>query len=87
MVIPGILFWVLMYLGREELGWKGIAISISIWLCIVLDSRIQDYHQSVLLLYKLCLTLYYSSLYMAVTSTSQDDRLILRLQRTVRCSK
>ena len=29
---PFILFWVLLYLGREALGLKGIIISILIWL-------------------------------------------------------
>ena len=32
LMIPFILFWVLMYLGREELGLKGVAICILIWL-------------------------------------------------------
>ena len=36
MIIPFILFWVLMFLGREELGWKGIVISILIWLVLLL---------------------------------------------------
>ncbi len=34
--IPFILFWVLMYLGREELGLKGVVISILIWLGLLL---------------------------------------------------
>ena len=29
---PFVVFWVLMHLGREELGLKGIIISILIWL-------------------------------------------------------
>ena len=29
---PFIVFWVLMHLGREELGLKGIIISILIWM-------------------------------------------------------
>ena len=33
---PFILFWVLLYLGREELGLKGIIISILIWLGLLL---------------------------------------------------
>jgi hypothetical protein len=29
--LPFIAFWILMYLGRDELGLKGILISIAIW--------------------------------------------------------
>ena len=35
---PFIMFWVLMYLGREELGLKGIVISIVVWLGLLLGS-------------------------------------------------
>ena len=35
---PLIAFWVLVYLGREELGWKGIVISILIWLGLIIGS-------------------------------------------------
>jgi hypothetical protein len=30
--IPFILFWLLIYLGREDLGLKGIGISVMLWL-------------------------------------------------------
>lgn len=33
---PFFVFWVLMYLGHEELGLKGIIVSILIWLGILL---------------------------------------------------
>jgi hypothetical protein len=33
---PFFVFWVLMYLGREELGLKGVIISTLIWLGILL---------------------------------------------------
>ena len=33
---PFFVFWVLMYLGREELGLKGTIVSILIWLGILL---------------------------------------------------
>lgn len=35
---PFIVFWVLMYLGREELGLKGIVISIGVWLGLLIGS-------------------------------------------------
>ena len=35
---PFIVFWVLMYLGREELGLKGIVISLVVWLGLLLGS-------------------------------------------------
>ena len=38
MLIPLILFWILIYLGREELGFKGIIISIIIWLGLLVGS-------------------------------------------------
>ena len=38
MLIPLILFWILIYLGREELGFKGIIISIIIWLGLLAGS-------------------------------------------------
>lgn len=31
MAIPFILFWVLLVLGREELGLKGIGIAVLVW--------------------------------------------------------
>jgi len=34
--IPFALFWILMYLGREELGGRGISISILIWVGLLL---------------------------------------------------
>jgi len=36
MIIPFILFWVLIYLGRDELGFKGVIVNISIWLGLLL---------------------------------------------------
>ena len=36
MMTPLIVFWVLMVLGREELGWKGVVLSILIWLGMLL---------------------------------------------------
>lgn len=33
-----IAFWVLVYLGREELGFKGIVISVLIWLGLLIGS-------------------------------------------------
>lgn len=38
MIIPLVLFWILLFLGREELGFKGIFISIVIWLGLLLGS-------------------------------------------------
>jgi len=35
---PLIVFWVLLYLGREELGLKGLIISILIWLGLLVGS-------------------------------------------------
>ena len=36
MMIPLVTFWFLLYFGREELGLKGIIISIVIWLGLFL---------------------------------------------------
>jgi hypothetical protein len=38
MIIPPILFWILIFLGRDELGFKGIFISVVIWLGLLLGS-------------------------------------------------
>ena len=38
MMIPLILFWLLIFFGREELGLKGIIISIVIWLGLLLGT-------------------------------------------------
>ena len=36
MSIPFLLFWVLIFVARDELGRKGIAIAVSIWLALLL---------------------------------------------------
>jgi hypothetical protein len=36
--LPFIAFWLLMYLGRDELGLKGILISIAIWTVMLLST-------------------------------------------------
>ncbi len=36
MIVPLIVFWVLMILGRSELGWKGIAFCVILWLGLLL---------------------------------------------------
>ncbi len=36
MLLPFLVFWVLIFLGRDELGLKGAVISIAIWLTLVL---------------------------------------------------
>ena len=38
MIIPLLLFWILLFLGREELGFKGIIICIVIWLGLLLGT-------------------------------------------------
>lgn len=38
MIIPFVLFWILIFLGREELGPKGIIISIVIWMVLLLGA-------------------------------------------------
>ena len=35
MLIPFLAFWVLLFLGREELQFKGIAIAIATWLLLL----------------------------------------------------
>lgn len=35
---PAIVFWILIYLGREQLGLKGMVISILIWLGLLVGS-------------------------------------------------
>ena len=48
MIIPFILFWVLIVIGREELGFKGVLISVIIWIALLLVSilvkGISSYH-------------------------------------------
>ena len=36
MLIPFVLFWVLVFLGRDELGIKGGLIAVSIWAALLL---------------------------------------------------
>lgn len=36
MIVPMIVFWVLMVLGRSELGWKGVTFCVSLWLGLLL---------------------------------------------------
>jgi hypothetical protein len=36
MLIPFILFWVLIFLGREELGVKGGLIAVAIWAALLI---------------------------------------------------
>ena len=36
MIIPFLLFWLLIFFGREELGLKGAAVTIAIWLALLL---------------------------------------------------
>lgn len=31
-----IVFWVLMFLGRSELGWKGVSFSVALWAGLLL---------------------------------------------------
>jgi len=38
MIIPLLLFWILLFLGREELGFKGIIICIVVWLGLLLGA-------------------------------------------------
>jgi hypothetical protein len=43
LVIPIVGFWLLMYLGRDELGLKGILISVLIWVAILLGFWLLDF--------------------------------------------
>jgi hypothetical protein len=36
MVIPFAAFWVLIFIGRSELGFKGVAFFIALWLCLLI---------------------------------------------------
>lgn len=38
MIVPLVLFWILLFVGREELGFKGISISIVVWLGLLVGS-------------------------------------------------
>jgi hypothetical protein len=38
MLIPFILFWGLIFLGREELGVKGVLIAVAIWAALLIGS-------------------------------------------------
>jgi hypothetical protein len=35
MAVPFILFWVLLFLGREDLGLKGIGIAVLVWAALL----------------------------------------------------
>lgn len=34
--IPFIAFWVLLYIGRSDLGWKGVVFCIALWLSLAM---------------------------------------------------
>jgi len=36
MLGPFLIFWIVIFIGREELGFKGVAIAIGIWLALLL---------------------------------------------------
>jgi hypothetical protein len=36
MVIPFAFFWALIFIGRSELGFKGVAFFIALWLCLLI---------------------------------------------------
>ncbi len=40
MIIPLLVFWILIFWGREELGVKGIIICIVIWLGLLLGTSL-----------------------------------------------
>jgi len=40
MVIPFAFFWVLIFIGRSELGFKGVAFFIALWLCLLIGCMI-----------------------------------------------
>jgi len=35
-IIPFAAFWVLIFIGRSELGFKGVAFFIALWLCLLI---------------------------------------------------
>lgn len=35
-LIPFAVFWVLIFIGRSELGYKGLVFCVAIWLCLLL---------------------------------------------------
>jgi hypothetical protein len=35
MLIPFVLFWVLIFLGRDELGLKGVLIAVGVWAALL----------------------------------------------------
>jgi hypothetical protein len=36
MGLPFFIFWVLIFLGRSELGWRGAGIAVGIWLGLLI---------------------------------------------------
>ena len=38
--LPAVVFWVVVLLGREELGWRGGAIAVGIWLFLFIGSMV-----------------------------------------------
>ena len=48
MVIPFIVFWVLLYFARDDLGIKGIAIAVLVWSCLLTGMLLLGISPSVL---------------------------------------
>ena len=39
LIFPFAAFWVLIFIGKSELGFKGIAFFVTLWLCLFLGWR------------------------------------------------
>lgn len=35
MALPFLVFWVIIFLGRSDLGWRGVMLCIGIWLALL----------------------------------------------------
>ena len=40
MLVPFVLFWVLLFFGRDELGLKGILVAVSIWAALLVGTAL-----------------------------------------------
>ena len=36
MALPFLIFWVIIFLARGELGWRSVAVSVAIWLGLLI---------------------------------------------------
>ena len=66
MAVPFAIFWILIFVGRKELGWKGLALFVAHWIVLLTGFKVSgvDLHffiaAEALLDVALVSTIYYS---------------------------